>query len=124
MWAACLGTMAACSPASEPNDSVSLEEARAAAGTGRAVLIDVREPFEHAQGVASGAKLLPSSQLPQRLGEIPTDPNKPVYLICRSQNRSRALLQRLRETGGYGHVRFVAGGMSAWTNKGWPVRVP
>jgi rhodanese-related sulfurtransferase len=121
---ALLGAWAVASTANDVADSVSLDEARAAAAAGRAILIDVREPSEHAQGVAPDARLLPTSQLPQRLAEIPTQPGKPVYLICRSQNRSRALLQRLRETGGYDHVRFVSGGMRGWMDKGWVVKRP
>jgi rhodanese-related sulfurtransferase len=122
--ALCLIGVAACSQAADPADAVSLDEARSALASGKALLIDVREPEEHAQGVAPGARLLPRSQLPQRLAEIPTDPSKPVYLICRSQNRSKALLQDLRQTGGYRHVRYVAGGMSGWMGHGWPVRSP
>jgi rhodanese-related sulfurtransferase len=114
----------ACSQAAGPADVVTLDEARAAVDAGKALLIDVREPEEHAQGVAPGARLLPRSQLPQRLAEIPTDPSKPVYLICRSQNRSKALLQDLRQTGGYRHVRYVDGGMSGWAGRGWPLRLP
>ena len=44
-------------------DAVSIDTARAEHGAGRAILIDIREPQEHATGVAPGARLLPSSQL-------------------------------------------------------------
>lgn len=104
-------------------DVVSLEVARAEAEAGRVVLIDIREPVEHASGVARQARLLPLRQLPQRLDEIPTDPSKPVLLICNSQNRSSALLRTLRERG-YGHVRYVQGGMSEWARRGWPMVKP
>lgn len=105
------------------SDSVSLEFARAEHEAGRAVLIDIREPSEHATGVAAGARLLPMRQLGQRLGEIPTDPRQPVLLICNTQNRSSATLRALRERG-YGHVRFVNGGMSEWARRGWPMVKP
>lgn len=103
--------------------SVSLEEARAAWESGRALLIDIREPNEHATGVAAGATLLPMSQLGRRLAEIPVDPGKPVLLICNTQNRSSRTLKALRERG-YGHVRFVNGGMSEWARRGWPMVAP
>lgn len=106
-----------------PADMVSLDEARAAHEAGRAVLIDIREPDEHARGVAAGARLLPMSQLARRVGEIPTDPSKPVLLICNTQNRSSATLKALRQSG-YPHVRYVHGGMSEWVRRGWPVVVP
>lgn len=104
-------------------DAVTLDLARAEHEAGRVVLIDIREPMEHATGVAAGAKLLPMRQLAQRVGEIPTDPAKPVLLICNTQNRSSATLKALRERG-YAHVRYVKGGMSEWVRRGWPVVKP
>lgn len=103
--------------------SVSLDAARQAHERGEALLIDIREPDEHARGVAAGARLLPMSQLRQRLAEIPADPNKPVLLICNTQNRSAATLRALRPHG-YAHVRFVNGGMSEWVRRGWQVVKP
>lgn len=103
---------------------ISVAEARAAQAEGRALLIDVREPAEHAQGVAPGARLLPLSQLDQRLAEIPTDPKQPVLLICRTQNRSRKATEALRARGGYDHVRYVEGGMDAWVRQGGPTVMP
>ena len=115
--------LAALSQAAAPADSVSLDTARADFEAGRAVLIDIREPDEHANGVAKGAQLLPMRQLSARLSEIPLATNKPVYLICNTQNRSSSTLRALRERG-YPHVRFVQGGMSEWTRRGWPLVKP
>ncbi len=121
-----LGALLMTSPflshAAEPA-MVPLEAAREALETGSAVVIDIREPDAHARGVAAGAKLLPMSQLRERLAEIPTDPAKPVLLICNTQNRSAAVLRALREHG-YGHVRYVHGGMAGWVQRGWPVVPP
>lgn len=114
---------AGCSDAGASEDAVSLEVARAEHEAGRAVLIDIREPVEQATGVAAKARLLPMSQLSQRLAEIPTDPARPVLLICNTQNRSSATLRALRERG-YAHVRFVRGGMSEWARRGWPLVKP
>jgi rhodanese-related sulfurtransferase len=110
------------SRAADP-DSVSLETARADLEAGRVVVFDIREPSEHATGVAKGARLLPMSQLNARVGEIPQDAKKPVYLICNTQNRSSATLRALRQYG-YGHVRYVSGGMSEWNRRGWPLVKP
>jgi len=114
----------ACTDAGASESVVSLDQARAEFEAGRAILIDIREPAEHATGVATGAKLLPMRQLGQRLGEIPTDPARPVLLICNTQNRSSATLRALRERGGYDHVRYVQGGMSEWARRGWPLVKP
>lgn len=102
---------------------VTLDHARAEHEAGRVRLIDIREPAEHATGVAPGAQLLPMRQLAARLDEIPRDPATPVLLICNTQNRSRATLQALHERG-YTHVRYVEGGMSAWARRGWPLVRP
>jgi rhodanese-related sulfurtransferase len=106
---------------------VSLEEARRLHEAGQAVLIDIREPQEHATGIAAGAKLLPMSQIGKRLSEIPTDPTKPVLLICNTQNRSSSTLRALRaqiSAEKYAHVRYVNGGMSDWAKRGWPMVPP
>jgi rhodanese-related sulfurtransferase len=116
-------TLSMGSHAAGDSDAVSLETARADLDAGRVVLIDVREPAEHATGVAAGARLLPMSQLSARVGEIPLDAKKPVYLICNTQNRSSATLRALRQRG-YAHVRYVSGGMSEWTRRGWPTVKP
>jgi rhodanese-related sulfurtransferase len=115
--------MAGAAQAAPDADSVSLDFARAEHEAGRAVLIDIREPAELATGVAAGARLLPMRQLGARLAEIPADPKQPVLLICNTQNRSSATLKALRERG-YAHVRYVNGGMSEWTRRGWPLVKP
>ena len=117
-----LGLLAACDSPSTA-ERVTLETARADHEAGRAVLIDIREPEEHATGVAAGARLLPTSQLSRRLAEIPRDPSTPVYLICHTQSRSSRVMKALRESG-YDHVRYVNGGMSNWVRNGWPVVPP
>lgn len=127
--AALLGLAAAaalvgCRGETVPTPSVSLESARAEHEAGRAILIDIREPTEHATGVAAGARLLPMSQLAARVGEIPTGSDMPVLLICHTQNRSSATLRALRERGGFGHLSFVEGGMSGWARRGWPMVPP
>jgi rhodanese-related sulfurtransferase len=108
----------------QSDDVVTLQAARELHESGAALLIDIREPDEHARGVAAGAKLLPMSQLRQRLSEIPIDPApRPVLLICNTQNRSSATLKALRQQG-YAHVRYVHGGMAEWVRRGWPVVGP
>jgi rhodanese-related sulfurtransferase len=115
--------LAGCGQTEASTDAVSLETARAEHEAGRAVLIDIREPEEHATGVAAGAKLLPMRQLNQRVHEIPTRADQPVLLICNTQNRSSATLRALRERG-YANVRYVNGGMSEWASRGWPMVKP
>ncbi len=122
--ASLLGWSLAVGAAAPAPEVVSLDQARAQAESGAAILIDIREPREHATGVAAQARLLPMSQLNARVGEIPADPARPVYLICNSQNRSSAALKALRQSGPYGHVSYVQGGMSEWVKRGWPTVKP
>jgi len=103
--------------------AVSLEQARAELESGQALLIDIREPGEHARGVAPGALLLPMRQLESRLDLIPPDPSARVLLICNTQNRSRATLLALHARG-LSHVRYVHGGMSEWARRDWPLVPP
>ena len=100
---------------------VTLDQARADAEAGRALLVDIREPDEHATGVAPGARLLPMRQLSSRLAELPKD--RPVLLICNTQNRSRATYDALRQRG-YTNLQYVEGGMSEWTKRRWPLVAP
>ena len=103
--------------------AVSLPDARKEFEAGKAVLIDIREPFEHATGVVKGAVLLPLSQLRSGAATFPGASNKPVILICNSQNRSKALAQALEENG-MRNIRYVEGGMSGWNQLGWPTIKP
>ncbi len=101
----------ACSQPASTADVATLDEARRLHEAGQALLVDIRESDEHATGVAAGAQLLPMSQLARRIGELPADPARPVLLICNTQNRSSRVLKALRQNG-WGHVRYVHGGMS------------
>ena len=124
--AATAGLLGACSDkAPAPGDPlrVSLEEGRQLFESKQALLFDIREADEHATGVANGARLLPMSQLQQRVGEIPKDPAQPVLIICNTQNRSSKVVQAMQEAG-WTNVRYVHGGMSTWAKNGWPVVKP
>ena len=116
-----LATLALPLPASAQGSSVSLDQARAEHEAGKTLLVDIREPEEHATGVAPGARLLPMRQLSVRLAELPRD--RPVLLICNTQNRSRATFDALRERG-WTNLRLVNGGMSEWNRRGWKTVKP
>ena len=80
-------------------------------------LIDVRERDEYELAHVPGAILVPLTQLPERLGAIPTE--EPVNLICRSGARSQRAAQFLI---GQGYLpRNVTGGTDAWINVGFRV---
>lgn len=47
-----------------------------------ALLLDVRQSAEYAEGHVPGAQLLPLSVLPVRMHELPRD--RPVYVVCQA----------------------------------------
>jgi len=79
-----------------------------------APLFDVRQPDEYEQGHAPGAHLVPLGEVPDRLGEFPTD--ETVYVICRSGGRSGKAVEHLRANGV--DAVNVAGGTLAWVEAG------
>ncbi len=71
-----------------------------------AYFVDVREPKEYAQGHVKGAVNIPLSQLRQRMEEIPKD--RPVYLYCRSAQRSYNAVLALQGRG-FNNIFNVSG---------------
>lgn len=109
--------------ASAQAPSVALEAARTALQKSSQVVIDIREPDEHATGVAQGARLIPMSQLGKRLAELPPPGKEAFLVICNTQNRSSRVVEQLRAAG-YTNASYVEGGMSLWTTRGWPMIKP
>ena len=62
-----------------------------------AFIVDVREPKEFEAGHLLNAVNIPLSQLRERMNEIPKD--KPVYVHCRSSQRSYNALCALKGKG-------------------------
>ncbi len=75
---------------------VRVDEVRGLVESG-ACIIDVREPGEYARSHIKNAINIPLSEIRQRLDEIPTD--KPVYLHCRSSQRSYNACMMLKANG-------------------------
>ncbi|MBV9575398.1 MAG: rhodanese-like domain-containing protein [Gammaproteobacteria bacterium] len=73
-------------------------------------LLDVRTPEKHAN-YNIGGKLIPLSELPQRLDEL--DPNKLIITYCTSGGSSMTALQLLVNAG-FKLVKSLDGGMTAW----------
>lgn len=71
-----------------------------------AFIVDVREVNEFAQGALKGAMNIPLSELRERMQEIPTD--VPVYVHCRSSQRSYNAVMALNNSG-YTNVANISG---------------
>jgi rhodanese-related sulfurtransferase len=74
-----------------------MEEVYAAVDSG-SLLLDVRTPEEFAIGHFERATLLPLADI--QAGKMPTvAKDKPLYVYCRSGNRSAEAVQLLRQAG-------------------------
>ncbi len=81
---------------------------------GKPVLIDVREPYEFAEGHVPGAVNIPLGSLPSRVADL--DPAVETVLICRSGHRSKTAASRLKRAG-FTDVASVRGGTLAWRGR-------
>jgi rhodanese-related sulfurtransferase len=85
----------------------------------KAVLIDVCEPEEFAQGHAVGAKNIPLAELEAQLPLAVKNKSLPVILVCQSGGRaSRAEAQAKKM--GYERAQAMAGGLKAWREASLP----
>jgi rhodanese-related sulfurtransferase len=101
--------------------NVNVQTAYDKTGTDKeAQLLDVREPGEWvATGVPRGAVLIPLGQV-ERRAPAELKPDRAVYVLCNSGNRSRKaadILVRL----GFTEVYNISGGIQAWLHAGLPV---
>jgi rhodanese-related sulfurtransferase len=77
----------------------------------KAVLLDVREPWEYAQVHVEGSRHIPMGQVPERLGEL--DPKARYIVMCHHGGRSQQVAQFLMDKG-FGQVANLSGGIDAW----------
>jgi rhodanese-related sulfurtransferase len=95
----------------DPAEAAALQKAGA-------LVLDVREPAEWAQGHVPGATLIPLGELAARTGELPRD--RSIVVICRSGNRS-AEGRDILLGAGFASVTSVRGGVTAWAAAGLPL---
>jgi rhodanese-related sulfurtransferase len=92
-------------------------EARTLLEEGDAVALDVREAYEWRHGHIRAALHIPLGELGARLHELPKE--KPIVAVCRSGNRSGAVIAPLRQLG-Y-DVLNLSGGLLSWHASGLPL---
>jgi molybdopterin/thiamine biosynthesis adenylyltransferase/rhodanese-related sulfurtransferase len=88
------------------------------------VVVDVREQSEFEQAHLPGAKHVPRSYLEQRIEGAAKDRSGRVVLYCQSGSRSALAAHTLKEELGYENVESMAGGITLWKDRGYPVEVP
>jgi adenylyltransferase/sulfurtransferase len=103
---------AACALTPEHMESITTTELRAILnGNFEGVLIDVREPDEHAVARIEGARLIPLKTLPGELDSLPRD--REILVHCKAGGRSAKAVQLLLDHG-FNRVKNVSGGIDAW----------
>jgi rhodanese-related sulfurtransferase len=94
---------------------ISVQElARHIADGGALLLIDVRQPWEHALATLPGSVLIPLGELPRRLAELQPAPGAAIVAYCHHGIRSRSAAAIL-ERAGFENVHSLAGGIDAWS---------
>jgi rhodanese-related sulfurtransferase len=78
------------------------------------LLIDCREPEEHAVARIAGAQLLPMSQLAGRLSELDAHRSSLIVVHCHHGGRSLKVAAWLREQG-FARAQSLAGGIDRWS---------
>ena len=86
--------------------------ARRLADGRRPLLLDVREPYEHAIARIADARLVPLATLPQALGTL--DREEEIVVVCHHGVRSRTAADFLRREG-FRRVRNLTGGIDRWS---------
>jgi glyoxylase-like metal-dependent hydrolase (beta-lactamase superfamily II)/rhodanese-related sulfurtransferase len=95
---------------------------RVEAGLGDLVVLDVRERDAYEAGHIPGARLIPRGQLELTVNTALPDPTQRILCYCELGKVSTLAAATLRDLG---FTRAVAldGGMMAWQDSGYPVRV-
>jgi rhodanese-related sulfurtransferase len=97
-----------------PNEAVVL------INRGNAVVVDVREEAEFANGHITDARNIPYAQLGERLKEIQKFRDKPILINCQAGTRSAKACDILRANQ-FTQVNNLQGGLNAWIQAKLPV---
>jgi rhodanese-related sulfurtransferase len=85
----------------------------------KAVLIDVSEPQEYAQGHAAGAKSVPFGSI-EASKDLPKNKALPLVVLCPTGARASRAVAALKKLG-FENSRALIGGTSAWREASLPI---
>ena len=114
------GTMLLISLFQRRGDEVSPNQATLMLNREDALLIDVREPPEFFSGHIAGSRNIPLPKLAERLAELNEFKERSLLVVCASGGRS-ATAQKTLTAAGFGKVKNLAGGVSAWQQASLPL---
>jgi rhodanese-related sulfurtransferase len=89
------------------------------------VIIDVRTPGEFEQGYIEGAELIDvtSSSFMSKIQELSLNKEEPIYIYCRSGNRSKKAMSMLSSEG-FTEIYELDHGIIGWQKAGYPINQP
>jgi rhodanese-related sulfurtransferase len=89
---------------------------------GRAVLVDIREPFEHARESIEGARLVPLTRLATHDFAPERARHPAVIFHCQGGNRTQANASKLGACG-FSKTYMLKGGIDGWKQAGLPANL-
>ena len=85
-----------------------------------ALVLDVREPGEFAQGHILNALNVPQTKLGERIGELGKDTARPIVVYCALGGVAAQASHTLKKAG-YAEVYPIRGGLNGWLSASLPV---
>ncbi|TAH50434.1 MAG: rhodanese-like domain-containing protein [Betaproteobacteria bacterium] len=85
-----------------------------------AIVVDVRDQGEYAQGHIPNARHVPLAELARRTGELEKFKERPLILCCASGNRSGSAMAQLKKAG-FEKLYNLRGGLIEWEKAGQPI---
>ncbi|GAB4166754.1 MAG: rhodanese-like domain-containing protein [Rickettsiaceae bacterium] len=104
-------------------NSVSVQTLQSWIKENKAIIIDVREPFEYKDGHIKGSINLPLSTILVEIGKASIAEDKKVVIQCRVGARSLLACQLLIEEGFKYDIYNLEGGLNAWRDAGYSVNL-
>lgn len=84
-------------------------------------ILDVRTSWEFKSGHLAGATLIPVQTLQRRMAELEAHKERPVFIYCRTGNRS-TVAARMLINSGFQQVINLRRGIVEWQREGLPVQ--
>jgi len=101
--------------------SVTTSEATRMMNHEDALVVDIREQKEYAEGHIAGAFNLPMSAFEKRVSEIEKHKEKPVIVVCKMGTTAGSAGKTLKKKG-FTNVVRMTGGMMEWAAAGLPTK--
>lgn len=86
-----------------------------------ALVLDIREQKEFANGHIAGAKNIPVSNFDSKASELDHAKNRPIIVVCKMGTAAGSVAKTLKKRG-FEQVVRLSGGMSEWMSASLPIK--